>query len=89
MKWLVAAGCYRKEVLTDPSAFCAGDSHRPQPHWAWGVVEADSESEAFDRGLEAFDKGALNSQTPGDQLMNWYVVPWKPASVEASASLER
>ena len=75
MEWLVVAGRISAGFLANPEEFLSKPGQRIQPGWAYGLVEAANEDEAYDRGLDAWGKGLLVGQQPGDQLINWYVAP--------------
>jgi hypothetical protein len=75
MKWLVAVCKVQGGFLSNPGEFMSHPEKRAQPGWAWGIVEAEDEYRAYYAGEEAFSKGTLQGQQPGDVLTNWYVAP--------------
>jgi hypothetical protein len=88
MKWLVAVCCANRSFLNDPLRFLAEPSTRTQPRWACGLVTAANREEAFDAGIDAWDAGLLSGQTPGDELINWYVAEL-PSGIGTSALAAR
>ena len=80
MTWLVAVCCVKPEPLSNPAEFLASPGSRIQPNWVCGVVEAENEHEAYDKGFDAWDDKQLPGQQPGDWLVNWFVAPLEVVS---------
>ena len=60
MEWLVAVGRVDTEFLSNPAQFLSNPDSRIQPGWAYGIVRAKNQSEAYDAGLDLWDRGLLN-----------------------------
>ncbi len=76
-EWLVAVATIPKAFLAHAPAFLSEPASRAQLTWTCGVVEATSESQAYDAGFLAWETGRLGRPAPGEMLMNWYVARLK------------
>jgi hypothetical protein len=91
VKWMVAVCCVSSDFLSKPAKFLSNPSSRKPTNWACGVVRAKNESEAYEVGLTAWEKGQLVGPQPGRKMwmMNWYVAPLTHASELANTKARR
>ena len=75
MQWMVAVCRVGSGFLSNPPEFLANPDSRIQPSWAYGVVRAANKDLADDACLKAWDEGRLTGQHPGDEFINYYIVP--------------
>lgn len=71
--WLTVAISIRPDFLSNAAEFIANGGADFRPSFAYGVVRAKNESEAYCHGADAWGRGLLVGQQPGEDMVNWYV----------------